>query len=158
MLLGNVGARPLPLERTTCSPVTCLQDGSSLLAGCSDGAIRLYGPQSGQLRRVLAGAHQAAVTALAVAGDGQRLYSGDACGAFKAWRLGPQSHTMLAALKEHKVSGTVWLQHPPGVAQAVQIKLALRSSLQTLGAPAYWCRHHMYESFSALRFSVDMVD
>ena len=59
---------------------------------------------------MLAGAHQAAVTALAVAGDGQRLYSGDASGAFKAWRLGPQSHTMLAALKEHKARDCVALK------------------------------------------------
>ena len=99
-LVGQCGNNTLPFEGPPPHP---LQDGSSLLAGCSDGAIRLYGPQSGQLRRVLAGAHQAAVTALAVAGGGQRLYSGDASGAFKAWRLGPQSHTMLAALKEHKV-------------------------------------------------------
>ena len=84
--------------------VHVLQDGSRFLAGCSDGVVRLYGPQSGQLRRVLAGAHQAAVTAVAVAGDGQRLYSGDASGVFKAWHLGPQSHSMLAALKEHKVA------------------------------------------------------
>ncbi|CAK0787486.1 hypothetical protein CVIRNUC_010706 [Coccomyxa viridis] len=92
----------LPKASSLCKDADVTHDGSSLLAGCSDGAIRLYGPQSGQLRRVLAGAHQAAVTALAIAADGQRLYSGDASGAFKAWRLGPQSHTMLATLKEHK--------------------------------------------------------
>ena len=81
----------------------CLQDGSSLVAGCSDGAVRFYGPQTGQLKRVLEGAHQTAVHAVAMSGDGTRLYSGDASGFFKVWQLGPQSHTMLAALKEHKV-------------------------------------------------------
>ena len=73
------------------------------MAGCSDGSVRFFGPETGQLRRVLEGAHQTAVHALAMSGDGKRLYSGDASGFFKVWQLGPQSHTMLAALKEHKV-------------------------------------------------------
>ena len=80
-----------------------LQDGSSLVAGGSDGTIRFYGPETGQLRRVLEGAHQTAVHAMAMSQNGERLYSGDASGFFKVWQLGPHSHTMLAALKEHKV-------------------------------------------------------
>jgi hypothetical protein len=81
-----------------------VQDGSGIVVGCSDGAVRFYGPESGHLRRVLEGAHQTAVHALALSADGGRLYSGDASGFFKAWQLGPQSHAMLAALKEHKVT------------------------------------------------------
>ena len=84
-----------------------LQDGSTLVAGCSDGAIRFYGPETGQLKRLLEGAHQTAVHAVAMSGDGKRLYSGDASGFFKVWQLGPQSHAMLVALKEHKVIPTL---------------------------------------------------
>lgn len=73
------------------------------MAGCSDGSVRFYGPETGQLKRVLEGMHQTAVHAVAMSGDGERLYSGDPSGFFKVWQLGPQSHTMLAALKEHKV-------------------------------------------------------
>jgi len=40
---------------------------------------------------------------MAMSQNGERLYSGDASGFFKVWQLGPHSHTMLAALKEHKV-------------------------------------------------------
>jgi hypothetical protein len=80
------------------------------VVGCSDGAVRFYGPESGQLRRVLEGAHQTAVHALALSADGGRMYSGDASGFFKTWQLGAQSHTMLAALKEHKVTLTAGKQ------------------------------------------------
>ena len=76
------------------------------MAGCSDGTVRFYGPETGQLKRVLEGAHQTAVHAVAMSLDGKRLYSGDASGFFKVWQLGPQSHAMLAALKEHKVLST----------------------------------------------------
>ena len=139
--------------------VHVLQDGSRFLAGCSDGVVRLYGPQSGQLRRVLAGAHQAAVTAVAVAGDGQRLYSGDASGVFKAWHLGSQSHSMLAALKEHKVSDCVG---PLGKDRLVfpklyRVSLHSNQSLQTPNLPSIGIPYHMYESFGAFSGNVNMV-
>ena len=127
-----------------------------MLAGCSDGAIRLYGPQSGQLRRVLAGAHQAAVTAVAVAGDGQRLYSGDTSGIFKAWHLGPQSHSMLAALKEHKACDCV----APRIAQCFPScpdELAFRSKHEDSGSSMHRHLYHFLESFSALSVNINMV-
>lgn len=104
------------------------------MAGCSDGAIRFFGPQSGQLQRALEGAHQASVQAIAVSGDGSRLYSGDASGFFKVWQLGHRTHTMLAALKEHKVGALPFLANLDMCicSQAVLLSLLLGNCLPPL--------------------------
>ena len=81
-----------------------LQDGQDLLVGCSDGQIRVFGPESGTLVHVIHDAHQSAVRALAVLPDGRTVVSGDEAGFVRAWQLGTQckSHVLLATMKEHQ--------------------------------------------------------
>jgi WD40 repeat protein len=79
------------------------QDGSSIIAGCSDGTIRAHAPQTGSRQYIIHNAHHTAVLALAVAPDGKTIVSGDTEGFLRVWRIGASSQTMIMSLKEHKV-------------------------------------------------------
>lgn len=82
-----------------------MQDGSVLLSGWSDGKIRAFGPQSGKLLFTINDAHSKGVSALASTSDSSKLISGGQEGMVRVWRMGKQSQTLEASMKDHK--GTI---------------------------------------------------
>jgi len=80
-------------------------DGKSIISGWSDGKIRAFGPQSGKLLYTINDAHLKSVTALACTSDSRRIVSGGEEGQVRVWRIGPQSQTLEASMKDHR--GTV---------------------------------------------------
>ena len=80
-------------------------DGSSIISGWSDGKIRAFKPQSGQVRWLVHDAHLGGVTSLAGTKDSKTLISGGADGQIRVWQIGREQRLMIASMKEHK--GTV---------------------------------------------------
>jgi WD40 repeat protein len=85
-----------------CLSVAFMPDGGSILSGWNDGKIRAFAPQSGRLLYVINDAHPHGVTCLLGSSDSARIISGGREGNVRAWRIGPESQTMLASMKEHK--------------------------------------------------------
>lgn len=77
-------------------------DGKSIISGWSDGKIRAFGPQSGKLLYSINDAHQKAVTALVCSSDSARLVSGGGEGLVRIWRIGKQSQSLEASMKDHR--------------------------------------------------------
>jgi WD40 repeat protein len=105
----------IQVQNLECNCVCFSPDGKSIVSGWSDGKIRAFGPQSGRLLYVINDAHKtqgmkrvsgnlSGVTALAVSHDNTRLISGGADSQVRVWRLGPDSQTMEASMKEHKAT------------------------------------------------------
>lgn len=89
-----------------CYCADFMRDGRSIISGWSDGKIRSFFPQSGKLNYVINDAHKDGVTALAMTSDCARIISGGMTGEVRVWRIGRQTQTMDASLKEHR--GRVW--------------------------------------------------
>lgn len=89
-----------------CYCVDFTRDGRSLVSGWSDGKVRAFLPQSGKLIYAINDAHKNGVTALALSNDCGRIVSGGMEGEVRIWRIGMQTQTMDASLKEHR--GRVW--------------------------------------------------
>jgi WD40 repeat protein len=89
-----------------CFCVTFSYDGKSILSGWNDGKLRAFLPQSGKLMYVVNDAHRHGVTALIGAADSTRIVSGGMEGEVRVWRIGRQTQTMEASMKEHR--GRVW--------------------------------------------------
>lgn len=89
-----------------CFCADFMRDGRSIISGWSDGKIRSFFPQSGKLNYVINDAHKDGVTALAMTSDCSRIISGGMTGEVRMWRIGRQTQTMDASLKEHR--GRVW--------------------------------------------------
>lgn len=89
-----------------CYCVDFMRDGRSLVSGWSDGKVRAFLPQSGKLIYAINDAHKNGVTALALSNDCGRIVSGGMEGEVRIWRIGMQTQTMDASLKEHR--GRVW--------------------------------------------------
>jgi WD40 repeat protein len=85
-----------------CHAVQFMEDGKSILSGWSDGKIRAFMPQSGKLFYVINDAHTHGVTALVTSHDSQRIISGGMEGEIRVWKIGKQTQTMEASLKEHR--------------------------------------------------------
>merc|ERR1719162_749436 len=79
-----------------------MRDGRSIISGWSDGKIRAFLPQSGKLLFAINDAHKDGVTALASSSDCGRIVSGGMQGEVRVWRIGQQTQTMDASLKEHR--------------------------------------------------------
>merc|ERR1712190_218471 len=77
-------------------------DGRTILSGWSDGKVRAFLPQSGKLAYVINDAHKNGVTAMAISSDCGRLVTGGMEGEVRVWRIGRQTQTMDASLKEHR--------------------------------------------------------
>jgi len=87
----------------------CLEfsrDGRSIVSGWSDGKIRAFLPQSGKLLYVINDAHKNGVTAISMTSDNGRIVSGGSEGEVRVWKIGRNTQTMDASLKEHR--GRVW--------------------------------------------------
>eukprot|EP00971_Amphidinium_carterae_P112842 2234703-Amphidinium_carterae.1 len=83
-----------------------MPDGKSLISGWSDGKVRAFLPQSGKLLYVINDAHKNGVTGLALASDCGRIVTGGMEGEVRVWKIGRQTQTMDASLKEHRAR--VW--------------------------------------------------
>lgn len=83
-----------------------MYDGKSIISGWSDGKIRAFLPQSGKLLYVINDAHHHGVTAITATTDCQKVVSGGSEGEVRVWKIGKQTQTMEASLKEHR--GRVW--------------------------------------------------
>jgi WD40 repeat protein len=83
-----------------------MPDGRSIVSGWSDGKVRAFLPQSGKLLYVINDAHKNGVTAIAVTSDSGRIITGGMEGEVRLWKIGNQTQTMDASLKEHR--GRVW--------------------------------------------------
>mmetsp|Transcript_11703 Transcript_11703/g.13906 ORF Transcript_11703/g.13906 Transcript_11703/m.13906 type:complete len:627 (-) Transcript_11703:1832-3712(-) len=92
----------IQVPNLTCNCVAFMRDGKSIISGWSDGKIRAFGPQSGKQLYVINDAHQQGVTALVGSCDCKRIISGGKEGQVRVWRIGPQSQSMIASMKEHK--------------------------------------------------------
>merc|ERR1711879_25242 len=89
-----------------CYCVDFMRDGKSIVSGWSDGKVRAFLPQSGKLVYVINDAHKNGVTAMAVTSDCGRIISGGMEGEVRIWKIGRQTQTMDASLKEHR--GRIW--------------------------------------------------
>jgi len=89
-----------------CYCIAFMRDGRSILSGWSDGKIRAFLPQSGRLMYVINDGHQNGVTAMATTSDCSRIISGGMEGEVRVWKIGRQTQTMEASMKEHR--GRVW--------------------------------------------------
>ncbi|MEW5298669.1 MAG: hypothetical protein WDW36_001762 [Sanguina aurantia] len=85
-----------------CHCVTFATDGKSIISGWSDGKVRAFGPQSGKLLYTINDAHHKAVTAIASTSDSSKVISGGEEGMVRVWRIGKQSQTLEASMKDHK--------------------------------------------------------
>ena len=85
-----------------CLSVAFMPDGGSIISGWNDGKIRAFAPQSGRLLYTINDAHPHGVTCLLGSSDCTRIVSGGKEGNVRVWRIGPESQTMLASMKEHK--------------------------------------------------------
>ena len=89
-----------------CHSVGFTVDGRSIISGWSDGKIRAFLPQSGNLLYVINDAHNHGVTALTSTSDCQRIVSGGTEGEVRVWKIGRQTQSLEISMKEHK--GRVW--------------------------------------------------
>jgi WD40 repeat protein len=89
-----------------CYCLEFMPDGRSIVSGWSDGKVRAFLPQSGKLLYVINDAHKNGVTAIAVTSDSGRIITGGMEGEVRLWKIGRQTQTMDASLKEHR--GRVW--------------------------------------------------
>lgn len=83
-----------------------MADGKSIYSGWHDGKIRAFLPQSGKLLFCINDAHINGVTALTSTKCSSRIVSGGMNGEIRIWKIGKQTQTMEASLKEHR--SRVW--------------------------------------------------
>jgi len=106
----NAGTRQellrIQVPNMECYCLEFMRDGRSIVSGWSDGKARAFLPQSGKLLYVINDAHKNGVTAMAVTSDSGRIVTGGMEGEVRIWKLGQQTQTMDASLKEHR--GRVW--------------------------------------------------
>lgn len=89
-----------------CYCLEFTRDGRSIVSGWSDGKVRVFLPQSGKLLYVINDAHKNGVTALTSTSDSGRIITGGMEGEVRVWKIGRNTQTMDASLKEHR--GRVW--------------------------------------------------
>merc|ERR1719491_1981156 len=85
-----------------CFCLDFMRDGRSIVSGWSDGKLRAFLPQSGKLLYVINDGHKNGVTALNVTSDSGRIVTGGMEGEVRVWKIGKQTQTMDASLKEHR--------------------------------------------------------
>lgn len=85
-----------------CYTVAFMNDGKSVISGWNDGKIRAFLPQSGKLFYVINDAHNHGVSAITATNDCKRIISGGDQGEVRVWKIGSQTQTMEASMKEHR--------------------------------------------------------
>lgn len=89
-----------------CYCIGFTPDGKSIISGWNDGKLRAFLPQSGKLIYVINDSHRHGVTALISANSSTRIISGGIEGEVRVWKIGKQTQTLEASMKEHR--GRVW--------------------------------------------------
>lgn len=89
-----------------CYCLGFMKDGKSIYSGWHDGKIRAFLPQSGKLLYTINDANVNGVTAIASTKCCTKLVSGGMNGEIRIWKIGYQSQTLEASLKEHR--SRVW--------------------------------------------------
>eukprot|EP00696_Hemimastix_kukwesjijk_P004816 gnl/Hemi2/16160_TR5363_c0_g1_i3.p1 gnl/Hemi2/16160_TR5363_c0_g1~~gnl/Hemi2/16160_TR5363_c0_g1_i3.p1 ORF type:complete len:512 (-),score=167.19 gnl/Hemi2/16160_TR5363_c0_g1_i3:116-1651(-) len=85
-----------------CNCAVVMKDGRSILSGWDDGKVRAYSPQTGRQLFVIHDAHPSGVTAVVGSNDCRFILTGGKDGMVRSWRLGADSQTLLASMKEHR--------------------------------------------------------
>jgi len=85
-----------------CNCIAFTADGSSIVSGWSDGAIRGFAPQTGKILFTINDAHLKAVTAIVSTSDSRYIISGGEEGCVRVWEVSNDSQVMVASIKEHK--------------------------------------------------------
>ncbi|GBG66294.1 hypothetical protein CBR_g57893 [Chara braunii] len=92
----------IQVPNVECLCIAFMPHGKSILSGWRDGKIRAFGPQSGKLLYTIHEAHPLGVTAICGTTEGNRIISGGKEGQVRVWRIGKESQSMIASMKEHK--------------------------------------------------------
>uniref|UniRef100_A0A7S1TXU3 Cilia- and flagella-associated protein 52 n=1 Tax=Phaeomonas parva TaxID=124430 RepID=A0A7S1TXU3_9STRA len=90
-----------------CNCVGITDNGACIISGWSDGKIRAFTPESGQLLFVVSDAHAEAVTAIAVTRDDVerppwRIVTGGMDGRVRVWNITSSYQSLLFNMKEHR--------------------------------------------------------
>merc|ERR1712151_475604 len=99
-----------------CNCIAFPASGNIIVSGWSDGRIRSFGPQSGNLQYVINDAHKLTgvgnssggvvpkngVTSICPSNDCKRIISGGADGKVRVWAVSKGQQVMLASMQEHK--------------------------------------------------------
>ncbi|XP_063039846.1 cilia- and flagella-associated protein 52-like [Engraulis encrasicolus] len=94
----------ITVPNMTCNAIHFFTDGKCIISAWSDGKIRAFTPETGQLMFVVNCAHSMGVTALAVTKDNSRIVSGGGEGQVRVWEALTELHTLLGTMKEHKAT------------------------------------------------------
>uniref|UniRef100_A0A3Q3W524 Cilia- and flagella-associated protein 52 n=1 Tax=Mola mola TaxID=94237 RepID=A0A3Q3W524_MOLML len=94
----------ITVPNITCNSLEIMTDGHSIISAWSDGKIRVFTPESGQLMLIIHDAHKIGVTAIAGTRNSKRIVSGGGEGQVRIWELQPNNHKLLATMKEHKAA------------------------------------------------------
>eukprot|EP00727_Mastigamoeba_balamuthi_P008097 m51a1_g3908 hypothetical protein (592) ;mRNA; f:130886-133099 len=91
-----------PNKTLVCNCVVVPHDGKSIISGWSDGRIRAYTPETGKFLWMIENVHHGAVTAIALFDNGTHMVTGGSDAEVRLWRMGTESRTMEANMKEHR--------------------------------------------------------
>ncbi|KAG5279889.1 hypothetical protein AALO_G00082690 [Alosa alosa] len=94
----------ISVPNMTCNAISFTPDGKSIMSAWSDGKIRGFTPETGQLKLTVHNAHTIGVTAIAITRDNSRIVSGGGEGQVRVWEILADSHSLLETMKEHKAS------------------------------------------------------
>ncbi|XP_019939502.1 cilia- and flagella-associated protein 52 [Paralichthys olivaceus] len=92
----------ITVPNMTCNALDVMADGKSIISAWNDGEIRVFGPASGRLMRIINNAHKKGVTAIAGTKDCKRIVSGGGDGQVRVWELQTQGHRLLETMKVHR--------------------------------------------------------
>ena len=96
------------VPNTTCYAVDVTPTGENIVSAWSDGKIRSFFPESGQLQFMIPDAHSDSVRSLAICNsegdDSSRwhLVSGGEDGTVRLWQINEKHQTMVHSMKEHR--------------------------------------------------------
>ncbi|KAH7823813.1 putative WD repeat-containing protein 16 [Monocercomonoides exilis] len=101
MATGNELLR-IEVPNQECLCVCFNPSGSEIISGWSDGKIRAFGPETGRLLYVINDAHKQVTCITTYSTTNQYIVSGGSEGQVRVWKLGRESQTLVATLKEHR--------------------------------------------------------
>jgi len=88
----------------TCNCVTVSPNGAEIISGWSDGKVRAFYPESGELIYVITDAHEGGVTSIAHCNRSNHIVTGGQDGRVRVWRLGKGWQPMESSTREHKAA------------------------------------------------------